>query len=100
MLPKTGGKPNYLKLAWNYLRSPRINPMKMTESNKSIMAFNLSFLFDKTEVLKEGVANLLEWHSESLITPLKVSQYNLSDVAQAHKDIESGMTTGKLALIT
>src|SRR5690606_34508568 len=50
MMPKTGGRPNYLKLAADYLRTPRFHPLDMTNGGKSVLAFNLSYLFDRTDI--------------------------------------------------
>lgn len=34
MLPRTGGFPNYLKLAWNWFWTPAFDPLKMTGQNR------------------------------------------------------------------
>lgn len=98
MLPKKGGRPNWLKLAWDWLRTPRFNPLDMTTDNKSVMAFNLSYLFDHKEVLAKSMDQLLGWCYTGEIKPSPVTTYALEDVAQAHKDIESSLTVGKLVL--
>jgi len=55
MLPKTGGIPNRLKLAWNYWRTPRFSPFSLTTRNHSVLGFNLSFLFDETDIMLRGL---------------------------------------------
>ena len=67
MLPRGGRRLNHLKLAWDYLRSPRFNPIHMTTENKSVLAFNLSFLFDRADILAEGSGALLRWVEEGAI---------------------------------
>ncbi len=99
MLPR-GGRVNFVKLAWNYLRSPRFNPIRMADDNKSVMAFNLSFLFDRKDILAQGMKVLLDWLQQGKIKPLPVTEYAFADVAKAHRDLESGTTIGKLVLIT
>ena len=42
-----GDQPGWLRLAWQYLRRPRLDPISMIGDNKSIMAFNLIWMFDK-----------------------------------------------------
>ncbi len=42
-----GDKPGWLRLAWQFLRRPRLDPISMIGDNKSIMAFNLIWMFDK-----------------------------------------------------
>jgi NADPH:quinone reductase-like Zn-dependent oxidoreductase len=99
MMPKTGGKPNYAKLALDWLRTPRFNPLDLTEQNKSVMAFNLSYLFDRPELLTEGIVELLGWLAEGKLRPHEVRTFPLAQVAEAHRLIESGTTVGKLVLV-
>ena len=99
MMPKTGGKPNWPKLALDYIRTPRFNPLDMTNDSKSVMAFNLSYLFDRTELLQEAMRDILSWLDAKEIAAPQVTTYPLADVARAHADIESGKTTGKLVLV-
>lgn len=98
MMPKRGGKPNWLQLIWGWLRTPRFNPLNMTSDNKSVLAFNLSYLFEETGILKEHMDRLLAWIDEGRIQSPKVTSYAFKDVAQAHRDLESGKTVGKLVL--
>ncbi len=99
MLPKEGGKPNWLKLIWGWLRTPRFNPLDMTTASKSVLAFNLSYLFDRTELLAEAVDDLQKWLADESIKPAPVTTYPLAEAGRAHADIESGRTVGKLILI-
>jgi len=99
MMPKKGGRPNYLKLAYDYVRTPRFNPLNLTNDSKSVLAFNLSYLFDRTDIIDEAIPALMGWLADGSTTPPKATEYNLEDVAQAHIDIESGNTVGKLVLI-
>jgi synaptic vesicle membrane protein VAT-1 len=99
MLPKTGGRLNWIKLAFNYLRTPRFNPLNLTTQNKSVMAFNLSFLFERDDLFVPAIHELIEWLKEGKIQAPEVTTYKLSDVGKAHQAIESGQTTGKLVLL-
>lgn len=97
MLPKSG-RLNYLALAVKFFQSPRFNPIRMADENKSVMAFNLSFLFDRHDLLHEGMSTLLNLLNKGRIKPLPVTEFAFSSVADAHKMLESGKSTGKLAL--
>lgn len=99
MMPKKGGKPNWLKLASGWLRTPRFNPLEMTTNSRSVLAFNLSYLFDRSDMLELFVSDLQRWLAEGRVVAPPVTTYALEDVAQAHRDIESGQTVGKLVLI-
>jgi NADPH:quinone reductase-like Zn-dependent oxidoreductase len=98
MLPRTGGIPGKLKLARDYLRTPRFSPFDLTTRNRSVLGFNLSFLFDKTAVLERGLQQLLLWLDEGKLHPPTVTSYPFESVAAAHRDLESGQTVGKLVL--
>ncbi|MBW2529244.1 MAG: zinc-binding dehydrogenase [Deltaproteobacteria bacterium] len=99
MLPRKGGRPRWLKLAWDWLRTPRFNPLDLTNDNRSVLAFNLSYLFDRLDLLDEGMSELLRWAEAGQVRPLPTKSYPLADVARAHRDIESGRTVGKLVLV-
>lgn len=100
MMPKKGGKPNLLKLATGWLQTPRFNPLDMTNQSKSVMAFNLSYLFDRTDILELAIEDLERWIKDGAVKAAPVTVYSLDHVAQAHADIESGRTIGKLILKT
>ena len=98
MLPKNG-RLNWLKLAWDWCRTPRFSPLKMTQQNKSVLAANLSFLQSHTPSLREGMHWLLEHFESGGLTPLPVETFPLADARKAHQRIESGQSVGKLVLI-
>ena len=56
--PKQSGRINYLKAALGMLRMPRFNPLPMTSENKGVVAFNLSFLFPRADLLHAAVNDL------------------------------------------
>jgi len=70
----------------------------MTSDNKSVLAFNLSFLFPQKDLLSGFVREMLGWIEEGKLRPPTVTTYPFEKVAEAHKAIESGTTIGKLIL--
>ena len=100
LLPKQGGRINYIKAALGLLSMPRFNPVRMTTENKGVVAFNLSFLFDRFDLLHAAVNDLIAWVNAGKLRAPKVRAFALADVAQAHQALESGETTGKLVLRT
>jgi synaptic vesicle membrane protein VAT-1 len=100
LLPKQGGRINHLKAALGLLRMPRFNPLSMTTENKSVVAFNLSFLLARTDLLHAAVHDLMAWVEAGNIQVPRMRSFALADVAQAHQVLESGETTGKLVLRT
>jgi NADPH:quinone reductase-like Zn-dependent oxidoreductase len=99
MLPREGGRPDWLKLAVDWLRTPRFSPLALTKENRSVLGFNLSYLFGRPDILERSMADLLGWLGAGRLTPLRVSPYPLARVADAHRAVESGQTVGKLVLI-
>lgn len=49
----------WAKMAIDYVRTPRFNPLDMTATNRCVMAFNLSFLFNEHELLRECMENIV-----------------------------------------
>jgi NADPH:quinone reductase-like Zn-dependent oxidoreductase len=99
MLPRQGGRPNWLKLAWDWLRTPRYNPLTLTNDNTSVLAFNLSYLIEQRDILTEAMARLVAWVEEGKLVAPPVTRFPLDQVADAHRAIESGTTVGKLVLV-
>jgi len=98
MLPRRGGKADWPRLLWGLLRLPRFNPLAMSNDNKSVLAFNLSYLFDRGDLLKESMDALLGWLRQGRLKPPPVATYPIERVADAHRDLESARTVGKLVL--
>ena len=97
MLPHDG-RLNWLRLARDWLRTPRFNPLRMTQENRSVLAANLSFLQSHAPALREGMLWLLERFADGRLQPLPVERYPLVDAATAQRRLESGQTVGKLVL--
>jgi NADPH:quinone reductase-like Zn-dependent oxidoreductase len=99
MLPRQGGRPRWGKLAADWARTPRFNPLDLTNDNRSVLAFNMSYLFEETTILAESMGRLLAWVDAGEIAPPPVESFPLDRVADAHRAIESGRTVGKLVLV-
>ena len=98
MFPKKGGKVNWPKLAADFLRTPRFNPLDMTSQNKSLITFNLSFLFGREDLFREAMDDLLKWYAEGKLKAPVVKSFRMDEVGLAHKELESGKTVGKLVI--
>lgn len=88
-------RPNYLKAAWRYLKRPKYDVMDMISSNRSVMAFNLIWLYEHVEYL----SGLIKEMSSVEIAPPHVG--HIFDFESAHEAIETlrqGNTVGKVVL--
>ncbi|MCZ6596299.1 MAG: zinc-binding dehydrogenase [Planctomycetota bacterium] len=99
MLPRGSGRRWSAKLLWSRLRLPRFDALDLTTENKSVMGFNLSFLFDRTELLGEAMGQLLEHVVAGRLVAPRVETFPLRDAARAHARLQSGETVGKLVLV-
>ncbi len=98
MLPRRGGRPNYAALALSFLRTPSFSPLALVGDNKAVFGFNLSYLFDRRDFLRDATASLLARLGAGEIRPPTVRAYPVERVAEAHRELESGRTIGKLVL--
>jgi NADPH:quinone reductase-like Zn-dependent oxidoreductase len=98
MLVTHKGLPGKLRLAWDYLRTPRFSPFDLTTKNRSVLGFNLSYLFDKRELMATGMQQILQWLAQGKLSAPAITRYDFDAVAEAHRDLESGQTVGKLVL--
>ncbi|MDH5470286.1 MAG: zinc-binding dehydrogenase, partial [Gammaproteobacteria bacterium] len=77
----------------------RFSPFDLTTRNRSILGFNLSYLFDRESMLQRGMQDILARIENGELRLPSITPYPLDNVAAAHRDLESGQTTGKLVLV-
>ncbi len=99
MLTRGSGRPNWLKLAWDFLRTPRFHPLEMVNANKGVVGFNLSYLFEEQSLLEEAMTRMLTEVAGGALRPLPVTEFAFADAASAHQALQGGATVGKLALV-
>lgn len=98
MLPRGKGRPSWPKLALDWLRTPRFDPLRLTGSNRGVLGFNLSYMFEHTQRLAEAMDELLAWLAAGHLAAPRVRVFPFARVADAHRALESGQTVGKLVL--
>ncbi len=91
----TASCPNYFKLIPKYLTRPRLDPQNMIKQNKSVMAFNLIYLFDNVDVMHELLSELKELR---LGKPIVGHEFSFEELPQAIKEFQSGHTIGKVVV--
>jgi NADPH:quinone reductase-like Zn-dependent oxidoreductase len=98
LLSKKGGHINYLKAGLGLLRTPRFNPLEMISSNRGVVGFNVSFLFDEKDRISGCIEGTRKKIEEGKIRPIPITKIPFEKVADAHKLIESGQSVGKIVL--
>lgn len=98
MLATRGGFPNPLTLGLSYLRTPRFDPLRMTGENRSVLAFNLSYLFARTDMLRAAMEEILPAVEDGTLGLPPMTVFPFERVADAHRALEGRGTVGKLVL--
>jgi NADPH:quinone reductase-like Zn-dependent oxidoreductase len=98
MFPKGRGKPNWLKLARDFFNTPFFNPLRLTNESRSVLAFNMSFLANRRDILIPALQQLLQWYREGELQLPPIKAFPFEEVAKAHQTLESAQTVGKLVL--
>ena len=92
---QTGAKPNYLKLLWQFVQRPKLDPQKMIELNKSVMGFNLIYLYEKADLLQEILSDLSKY---DLGIPVVGHVFEFNKLKDAIALFQSGKTVGKVVV--
>lgn len=98
IMPRGGQRPNLWSII-NYFRVPRFSPLKMTTTNRSVMGFNVVFLFHKLDFAEKAMQDMLGWIAQGKIKKVPLTTFPFERVVDAHAAIESGKTVGKLVLL-
>lgn len=87
--------PNYLDLFIRYIFRPRVDPLSMIKANKSLMAFNLIWLYEKKSLMKQLLDEINELN---LPAPVVGHRFAFNDAIEALDFFRSGKSTGKIVL--
>lgn len=92
---QAGNRPNYLKLVWQFLTRPKIDPQKMIEENKAILGFNLIWLYEQKDLFKRVLSGLMNLNLQA---PKVGHQFTFEKLPDAIKLFQSGTTVGKVVV--
>jgi len=88
-------RPNYLKILFQYLTRPKVDPISLSDTNRSMMGFNLIYLWDKPDVMKRMLTNILNFNIKK---PYVGSVFTFDNLPDALKLFQSGKTIGKVVV--
>lgn len=100
IVSRRGGLLGLPLTALRYLRMPRFGAIELANNNRSVMGFNLSYLFDQRTLIATMMAELIEGMASGRFLPPPIATLPLSDAAEAHRRLQSGRTMGKLVLVS
>ena len=88
-------RPRYLASLWKYLRRPRYDPLWMISANKSILAFNLIWLWNDERLF----ARLIDEVAALDLDPPHVGKsFPFAEAPAALEHLRSGRSIGKVVL--
>ena len=95
-LMPSGARVNYLRLAAGYVRRPRVDPLRLITENRSVLGFNLIWLFDRVDELAVGRTAL-----DALLTspPFVGRRFPFAEAPAAMRHLQSGRSVGKVVLM-
>lgn len=90
-----GSKPNYPKLIWKYLKRPKIDPLRLPTQNKSLMGFNLIYLYEQTDMMHDMLSELQALQ----LKPQHVGHvFKFDEIHEAIHLFQRGKTIGKVVV--
>jgi alcohol dehydrogenase len=94
-LMPSGSRVNYLRLAGRYLGRPRIDPLRLIPENRSVIGFNLIWLWDHVQQLGAGRDAL-----DVLVTapPFVGRRFAFAEAPAAVRYLQSGQSIGKVVM--
>ena len=94
LMPR-GSRPNWLRLTSRYLRRPHLDPVQMISDNKSVMGFNLIWLWDRADRLGSAYDEL----AAMIRRPPHVGRrFAFADAPAAMRYLQGGGSVGKVVL--
>jgi alcohol dehydrogenase len=88
-------KPNYFKVITRFLSRPKVDPLSLSNTNRSVMGFNLIYLWDKPDELKNMLNNVLKMN---LKPPHIGKVYSFENLIKALKFFQTGKSIGKIVV--
>lgn len=91
-----GARPNWIRLAWQWIRRPMVDPLNIIAENRSVMGFNLIWMWDKKEMMSallESMMHKVKWRA-----PVVGKTFPFENAPEAVRFLQSGKSVGKVVL--
>ncbi|MER2996665.1 synaptic vesicle VAT-1 family membrane protein [Pontibacter populi] len=88
-------RPNYPSLIWKFLRRPKIDPLRLPTENKSLMGFNLIYLYEQTDMMHQL---LRELEALQLKSQFVGHVFPFHKMHEAIRLFQQGKTIGKVVV--
>ncbi|MCE9599143.1 MAG: zinc-binding dehydrogenase [Spirochaetia bacterium] len=96
-LMPSGTSVNYAALGIKYFSRPRLDPLTMISDNKSLLAFNLIWLWDRIAFLRSMFDDMMKlpWKGQP---PAVGRVFSFEETREAMRFFQSGKSTGKVVI--
>lgn len=88
-------RPNYFKVFYKYLTRPKVDPLFLSNTNRSVMGFNLIYLWDRPDELNKMVVEILKMNLEK---PYVGKVFTFDKLIDALKYFQTGKSIGKVVV--
>ena len=89
-------RPNYLSAAFKYFKRPKYDVMDMISDNKSVMAFNLIWLWQQVGYMTQLIDSMQAFN---ISAPYVGHEFSFEDAHEAIQCLREGNTIGKVVLL-
>ncbi len=90
-----GARPNYFKLALRFILMPRYQTLTLIESNKSVLGFNLIWLYERYDLWMKLLGEIEALHLDK---PYVGQVFPFEKLKDAVRVFQAGGTTGKVVV--
>lgn len=88
-------RPEYLKMLWRYVKRPKIDPLRLPTQNKSLMGFNLIYLYEQTDMMHQMLRELQALN----LKPQHIGhRFAFRNMHEAIRQFQRGNTVGKVVV--
>jgi len=88
-------RPNYLNVLYKYLTRPKVDPLSLSNINKSVMGFNLIYLWDRPDELKNMAEEILKMNLQK---PHLGKVFSFKNLIEALRYFQRGKSIGKIVV--
>ncbi len=88
-------RPNYMRLLYQYLKRYRPDPLDLISDNRSVMGFNLIWLWDEIQDLRDAFREMLLVVDRK---PYVDRVFTFKDIKKAIRYLQSGTSKGKIVI--
>jgi NADPH:quinone reductase-like Zn-dependent oxidoreductase len=90
-------RPNYLNVLFKFLTRPKVDPLALSNINKSVMGFNLIYLWDRPDELNSMAFEILKMN---LQRPYVGKVFSFDHLIRALNYFQTGRSIGKVVVRT